>query len=125
MALILKGRQQGVSTYIGGPYYHHCTTQFGQSAFIVAHEQKATDNLFSMVERYHDNNPMGVSTGATNAKELIFDKLDGGYKLATASMEDVGRSNTALTLLAMNCPSGCWSGRPLQTGSCRSRFAAE
>jgi hypothetical protein len=97
-ALILKGRQQGVSTYIGGRFYHRTTTNFGQSAFIVAHEQKATDNLFSMVKRYHENSPMPVSTGATNAKELIFDRLDGGYKLATAGTEDVGRSNTAQLL---------------------------
>lgn len=94
-ALILKGRQQGMSTYIGARNYKATTTQFGKSAFIVAHEQKATDNLFAMVKRYHEHNPLGVSTGATNAKELIFDRLDGGYKLATAGTQDVGRSNTA------------------------------
>lgn len=97
-ALILKGRQQGISTYIGARFYHRTTTNFGKSAFIVAHEQKATDNLFSMVKRYHENNPLPVSTGATNAKELIFDRLDGGYKLATAGTQDVGRSNTAQLL---------------------------
>lgn len=97
-ALLLKGRQQGGSTYIGARFYHKTTTQFGKSAFIVAHEQKATDNLYSMVKRYHDHNPLPVSTGATNAKELIFDKLDGGYKLATAGSKDVGRSNTAQLL---------------------------
>lgn len=97
-ALILKGRQQGISTYIGARNYKATTTQFGKSAFIVAHEQKATDNLFAMVKRYHEHNPLGVSTGATNAKELIFDRLDGGYKLATAGTTDVGRSNTAQML---------------------------
>lgn len=97
-ALLLKSRQQGGSTYIGARFYHKTTTQFGKSAFIVAHEQKATDNLYAMVKRYHDHNPLPVSTGATNAKELIFDKLDGGYKLATAGSKDVGRSNTAQLL---------------------------
>ncbi len=97
-ALILKGRQQGISTYVGARFYHRTTMNFGQSAFILAHEQKATDNLYNMVRRYHDHNPMPVSTGATNAKELIFDKLDGGYKLATAGTKDVGRSNTAQLL---------------------------
>lgn len=97
-AIILKGRQQGCSTLIAARFYHRCTTKVGQSAFIVAHEQKATDNLYTMVRRYHDHNPMPVSTGATNAKELIFDKLDGGYKLATAGSKDVGRSNTAQLL---------------------------
>lgn len=97
-ALVLKGRQQGISTYVGARYYHKTTMGFGMRAFIVAHEQKATDNLFAMVKRYHENNPMPISTGATNAKELIFDKLDGGYKLATAGSKDVGRGNTAQLL---------------------------
>lgn len=97
-ALILKGRQQGISTYVGARFYHKTSMNFGKRAFIVAHEQKATDNLFSMVKRYHENNPIPISTGATNAKELIFDALDSGYKLATAGTKDVGRSNTAQLL---------------------------
>lgn len=97
-ALILKGRQQGVSTYIAARFYNKTSLNFGKRAFIVAHEQKATDNLFGMVKRYHDHNPFAPSTGATNAKELIFDRLDGGYKLATAGSKDVGRSNTAQLL---------------------------
>lgn len=97
-ALVLKYRQGGISTYIAARFYHKATTQEGQNVFVVAHEQKATDNLFSMVKRYHDYNPLPVSTGNTNAKELIFDKLEGGYKLATAGTKDVGRSNTAQML---------------------------
>lgn len=97
-AYVANGFVSHNSTYIGARFYHKTTTQFGKSAFIVAHEQKATDNLYSMVKRYHDHNPLPVSTGATNAKELIFDKLDGGYKLATAGSKDVGRSNTAQLL---------------------------
>lgn len=96
-AMVLKGRQQGSSTYVGARFYHKASMR-GKSAFIVAHEDKATSNLYAMVRRYHDNNPIAPSTGATNAKELIFDKLDGGYKLATAGTKDVGRSNTAQLL---------------------------
>jgi hypothetical protein len=99
-AIILKGRQQGASTYIGACFYCRASINFGRNAFIVAHEQKATDNLFKMVKRYHEHNPFAPSTSATNAKELVFDKLDGGYKLATAGTKDVGRSNTAQLLHA-------------------------
>ncbi len=99
-ALILKGRQQGASTYIGARFYCITSISFGQSAFIVAHEQKATDNLFKMVKRYHEHNPLAPVTGATNAKELVFSRLDSGYKLATAGTDDVGRSNTAQLLHA-------------------------
>lgn len=97
-ALILKGRQQGISTYVAGRYYHRSSMRSGVSASIIAHEQKATDNLFKMVRRFHDHNPTAPSTGATNSKELIFDKLDGGYRLATAGSKDVGRSTTAQLL---------------------------
>lgn len=94
-AIILKGRQQGASTYIGGRFYAISSTRPGTTALIVAHEQKATDNLFRMVKRFHEHNPLAPATSATNAKELVFSSLDGGYKLATAGSKDVGRSNTA------------------------------
>jgi len=97
-AIILKGRQQGASTYIAARFYHRVSMNFGLGAFIVAHEQKATDNLFNMVKRYHEHNPLAPSTSATNAKELKFNVLDSGYKLATAGTKDVGRSNTAQLL---------------------------
>jgi hypothetical protein len=97
-ALILKGRQQGCSTYVGARYYHKSSMQFGQGTFIVTHEDKATANLFKMVKRYHDHNKVAPSTKASNAQELIFGLLDSGYKLATAGSKDVGRSNTARLL---------------------------
>lgn len=94
--LILKGRQQGCSTYVGGRFYHKVTHRNGVRAFILTHEDAATQNLFEMVQRYHEhNNPLvKPSTGATNAKELIFDKLDSGYKLGTAKTKGTGRSST-------------------------------
>lgn len=97
-ALLLKGRQQGGSTYIGARFYHRTSTTPGRSAFIVAHEDKATSNLFEMVKRYHQHNPLAPSTKNSNAKELVFGGIDAGYKLATAGTDDVGRSNTAQLL---------------------------
>jgi len=93
-ALILKGRQQGLSTLIGARFYHQ-VSMWARSAFIVAHEDKATTNLFEMVKRYQAHNPLAPSTRASNAKELIFSAIDAGYKLATAGTDDVGRGNTA------------------------------
>jgi len=95
-ALILKGRQEGISTYVGGRYYHRTTHSRGVSCYILTHEQAATDNLFSMVERFHEHCPLLVkpSTGAANAKELVFDRLDSGYAIGTAGTKAVGRSNT-------------------------------
>lgn len=95
-ALVLKGRQQGISTYIGGRFYHRTTHRKGLRCFILTHEQDATNNLFGMVERYHEHCPALVkpSTGAANAKELAFDRLESGYAVGTAGTKAVGRSQT-------------------------------
>lgn len=93
-AIILKGRQQGISTYVGGRYYWLTSLDMGKRAYIIAHEQAASDNLFSLVKRYHEANTMAPHTGAANAKELLFDRLQSGYKVATAGTKDVGRSAT-------------------------------
>jgi hypothetical protein len=95
-AIILKGRQQGCSTYVEGRFYWRVSHSKGVRAFILTHEEDATNNLFELAERYHENCPALVkpSTGASNAKELYFDRLDSGYKVGTAGNKAVGRSST-------------------------------
>ena len=93
-ALVLKARQQGFSTYIGSRFYHRASLFRGTNVYILTHEQAATDNLFQMVARFHENNPIRPSTGAANAKELLFSKLDSGYAVGTAGQKAVGRSKT-------------------------------
>jgi len=95
-AIILKGRQQGASTYIQGRFTWRTTHKKGVSAFILTHEDDATRNLFSMGKRYYENLPAFVkpSISASNAKELVFDKLDSCYKVGTAGNKSVGRSQT-------------------------------
>lgn len=93
-ALFLKARQQGFSTYVGGRFYHRASLNHGIGVFILTHEQAATDNLFNMVARYHEHSPLKPRTGAANAKELSFPKLDSGYSVATAGQKAVGRSKT-------------------------------
>ena len=109
-ALILKGRQQGCSTYVGGRFYWITTKTFGFKTFILAHMADATDNLFKMVKRYHEHCPDIVrpSTSTTNRKELVFDQLDSGYALGTAGSPDVGRSDTIQ--LFHGSEAGFWTG---------------
>lgn len=94
--LILKGRQQGISTYIGGRFYKKVSTSRGVLAYIVTHEDAATQNLFGMTKRYHENNlpDFKPETGAANANELQFSVLDSGYRIATAGARTAGRSST-------------------------------
>ncbi len=95
-AIILKGRQQGASTYVGGRFIWRTTHKSGVRAFILTHDGESTNALFEMTERYCDNLPPFVrpSVGAANAKELHFDKLDSGYKIGTAGNKSVGRGQT-------------------------------
>lgn len=95
-ALILKGRQQGISTYTEGRFYHK--TQFGRGkrAYILTHLAEATDNLFAMVDRYHRSVPdwLRPATDRDSRKELRFPLLDSGYKVSTAGSKGAGRSAT-------------------------------
>lgn len=95
-ALVLKGRQVGISTYIAGRFYWRISHRFGVRAFILTHLDTASDNLFGMAKRFHENCPDLVKpqTGKANAKELSFSALDSGYKVATAGSAEVGRSET-------------------------------
>lgn len=95
-AIILKGRQQGISTYIQARYFHKVVTQRGKRAFILTHEAEATKNLFGMTKRYYDNCPAGILPvpDASNAKELNFSSMTSGYRVGTAGNKGVGRSQT-------------------------------
>lgn len=99
-AILLKGRQQGASTYVEGRFYWRTALTPGVYATIIAHEQLASDNLFAMANRYHEHMPEWCrpSTVAANAKELRFGAIDSGYKVLTAGSKAVGRSLTGLLL---------------------------
>jgi len=95
-AILLKGRQQGASTLVGGRFIWKTTHNKGVRAFILTHDGESTNALFEMTERYYDNLPTFVkpTAGAANAKELQFDVLDSGYKIGTAGNKAVGRGQT-------------------------------
>ena len=93
-ALILKGRQQGISTYIAARYYQRSSLRRGVNVFILSHEQSSSDTLFGIVDRYHRNNPLAPHVGVSNTRELEFDKLESSYAVATAGAKGVGRSKS-------------------------------
>jgi hypothetical protein len=95
-AIFLKGRQQGISTYVGGRFYHKVTHKNGVKAFVMAHEKEATQTLFEMTQRYHHNcHPLLQPSAQLQSKtELYFAGLDSGYKVGTAGNKGVGRGST-------------------------------
>ena len=96
-ALLLKGRQQGLSTYINARFYHKTTRIPGLSTFILSHEGKTTDKLFDMVRRFQDNiNPaMRPAEGKSNTRQMTFPGLGSDYAAGTAGNEQVGRGGTS------------------------------
>jgi hypothetical protein len=94
-ALIPKARRMGVSTYIGGRYFHQTATQFGRRAQVVAHRSDSAAGLHREVKEFYNSLPSSVRPhiSASNSYELVFDKLKSLYKVASAQGGDIGRSD--------------------------------
>jgi len=94
--LCLKGRQQGISTYVEGRFFWKVIHNKGLHAFILTHRGDATDHIFEMAQKYYKYLPDDLKPFVErhNADEFLFSQLASGYKVGTASAGDVGRSNT-------------------------------
>jgi len=94
--IILKGRQQGLSTYVEGRGYWFVSQRRGRRGFVLAHKDDSSTTLFNMLKRYHDHAPtmLKPSNKYSNKKELSFDKLDSSFVVATAGGTGLGRSET-------------------------------
>ena len=92
--VVLKGRQMGLSTAIGAWLFWWVTQRKAQRAFVLAHETKASVNLFDMTKQYYDRCPaiLKPSTKYNSRKELTFDKLQSSYRVDTAGGDGIGRS---------------------------------
>lgn len=95
-ALILKGRQQGCSTYVAGRFYHKTTRNAGKSCFILSHEAQTTEKLYQIVERFQDRcpGPLAPTIDTQNRRQLKFEGLESEYTLGTAGNAKVGRGGT-------------------------------
>jgi hypothetical protein len=94
--IVLKGRQQGCSTYVQGRFYWKTSMNGGEKTYILTHKDEATQNLFDMTKRYHDNVPPQVrpKLGRSNSKVLEFDLIESRYQVSTAGAKGAGRSAT-------------------------------
>ena len=95
-ALILKGRQQGVSTYVQARYFHKIITKKGKKAFILTHLSDATRAIFEMTKRYSENLEPALfpQPDKKNDNTLMYNKLGSGYRVGTAGSAEIGRSMT-------------------------------
>jgi hypothetical protein len=94
--IILKARQQGLSTAIGAWIYWWVTQHNAQRAIVVTHAADSTKALFDMTRRYFDNTPaiLKPSTRYASRRELYFDRLDSSFIVGTAGSDSIGRGET-------------------------------
>ena len=100
--IILKARQQGLSTYSGGYLYFAVSQHPARKAMVITHHADSTRALFDMTRRFHENCPeiLKPHTKYSSRRELSFDVLDSSYVVATAGGDSVGRGETLTHVLA-------------------------
>lgn len=98
---LLKGRQQGGSTFVEGRFFVKMARNRGRNVFVLSHEAKTTGKLMDMVRRYLDNFPRAIrpklSTDSVSLG-LVFPKLDASYEMGTAGNAQTGRGHTIFYL---------------------------
>lgn len=94
-ALVLKGRQQGVSTLIQARFFHKTVTKRGKKSFILTHHADSTRALFEMTKRYSENIVAPFpQPDKKNDNTLMYEGLESGYRVGTAGSVEVGRGMT-------------------------------
>jgi hypothetical protein len=94
--IILKARQQGLSTYTGGYLYFAVSQKSASKAMVITHHSDSTRALFDMTKRFHEHCPeiLKPHTKYSSRREMNFDVLDSSFVVATAGGESIGRGET-------------------------------
>ena len=104
-AIVLKARQEGISTLTEAMIFKRTATAQNRKAAIVAHTEQSTKSLFEMSKLFYDELPLEIKpeTKSSNAYELAFDVRDGeGLRSSivcyTAGGRGIGRGDTINSL---------------------------
>lgn len=113
--IVLKARQQGMTTFGSGITFHFAATQENADTMIITHEADATANAFKMHKLFLDVLPevLRPMVKSSNKQELLFENptrdpaekqrapgLRSSIRCETAGGEGVGRSFTIRCLHA-------------------------
>lgn len=111
--IVLKARQLGISTYSTARMFKDTATNEYVNTMIIAHEDKATQNLFNMSKLYFENLPPSIMPMKkySNEKALVFENptndevekqknpgLRSKITVATAGTSETGRSGNIKNL---------------------------
>ena len=101
-AIILKARQQGISTYCAARVFWKTYYQAYTRSVVMAHDAATSDNLFNMSRNIIDrmDEDMRPVFKKSNAKEIQFEHNNAGYRLYTAGSPEAGRGTTPTILHA-------------------------
>jgi len=95
--LILKGRQQGFTSFITAYQLSMTITHRNFSGYTLADNSENTESIFSEKAKFpYENLPDCIkpTEKINNRRELLFSKLNSRWRMATAGGKDVGRSKT-------------------------------
>ena len=98
--IILKARQEGISTVIEAFIFWLSYTNYNFKSAVVGHVTEASSNLFDMYKRYLDNLPeiLKPEVSKSNEKAVKFSKLGSETKVMTAEGKEIGRSDSTQAL---------------------------
>lgn len=94
--IILKGRQQGCTTYIRMRFLRKIIHTIGHKALIMVHLHEAGKNLFSQIRQCYEEIDYRFKPICTKNNEsvLAFDTIQSQFTFATAGSKGTGRSST-------------------------------
>jgi len=104
--IILKARQEGVTTYFQGRMIHKCSQKSNANALIVAHRSDSTSTIFEKAKDMNDFLPADIKPlqRASNATELVYHTptnykgkekgLNSKIRVQTAGTAGIGRGDT-------------------------------
>ena len=93
--VILKGRQQGCTTYTQGRYFHRTQFRSNLSAYILSHQAESTLKIFSIAARFQTNLPPALKFPLTkNTEKAMIIENGSSYTVGTAGSAQIGRGMT-------------------------------
>lgn len=101
-AIILKARQEGISTYTAARFFRRVTLYENQSALVLADERKRGQKLFKIYETFDKKQPGWIAPAKQHARRgwnlhydtLLGEGLNSELNVETAKDTDVGRAST-------------------------------
>ena len=90
--VVLKARKPGISTFVQSLMFFLSATYENQVASMLAHEAKATDEIFHIAKLIAKEYPLGK--GYAIAREIQFDAVNSRYYCHTAGGKSAGAGGT-------------------------------